>query len=57
MNLKMLFYFASNDILSYFKFIKQKYIKIKNMAQERKKVGRSVTISEYFMLSNKSLRV
>ena len=53
----MLFYFASNDILSYFKFIKQKYIKIKNMAQERKKVGRSVTISEYFMLSNKSLRV
>ena len=41
----------------WFKFIKHKYIKIKDMGQERKKVGRSVTISEYFMLSNKSLRV
>lgn len=44
-------------MIYYFKFTKQKYIKIKNIAQERKKVGRSVTISEYFMLSNRSLRV
>lgn len=49
----MLFYFAPNDILSYFKFKKQKYIKIKNIAQEKKKAGRSVTISEYFVKQQK----
>lgn len=42
-------------MMYYFKFTKQKYVKIKNIAQERKK--RSATISEYFMLSNRSLRV